>query len=223
MKLGFKKHHIADFSLGEMLQIRRNELGFSLEKAAYTTKLKKSYLEALEQGRYGDLPEGVYGKNFLNQYCDYLGLSYKKMLSIYVYERGIFDGEQNKREVFSHQRAKRRYFFLLPKLWRSIILGLVILAGFTYIGLRVKKIIALPRLDIYFPPASYITDAHEIEVAGRIEDGARLFINDTEIVNIELGEFKEVISLKQGVNIITVKAEKKYGQDTEIIRQILLK
>ncbi|PIR94712.1 hypothetical protein COT95_02735 [Candidatus Falkowbacteria bacterium CG10_big_fil_rev_8_21_14_0_10_37_6] len=208
--------------MGEMLQLRRREKDITLERSAKATKIKLDYLRALENGEYDKLPNGIYGKSFLKEYCLFLGLKYKHLLPLYEREQSIIIDGADPKKIFSRRRAQRRYFFLLPKLWRSIILVLVVFAGLFYLGYRIKAIVAPPEMEIFFPPQNYSTNENLIQVSGNIEKDALLFINDSVIITQENGDFLENINLKKGINIIIIKAQKKYGKDLVVIRQILV-
>lgn len=210
-------------SLGEILIERRREKKVEVEAAAQALKINVRYLQALENGEYHKLPKGIYGKSFLREYCYYLKLDYQKMLKLYEREESLFYTEEKKKDVFSQQRPKGRYFFSLPKLLRNIILIVVILACFIFLGYRVRKVIAPPILEISFPPENYITEEMKIEVIGQSEKEVSIVVNEQEIISDNLGKFKQEINLKEGMNIIRVRAEKRYGRDTEVVRQVLVK
>ncbi len=53
----------------------REKLGLSLEDAENATKIRRKYLEALENEAYDQLPGVVYARGFLRNYARYLGLS----------------------------------------------------------------------------------------------------------------------------------------------------
>jgi len=212
-------------SLGEVLQAQRKSLKNknSLEKATQDLKIDIKYLQALEEGEYDRLPKGIYGKNFLREYCYYLRLNYKQMLQLYEKEESLYYSKEKDKVIFSHQKPKSRYFLSLPKLIRSIILVVVIFACFIYLGFRVRKVIAPPALDIGFPPESYITKDVKIKVQGKSEPEVDIIINGQEVVSDEQGQFFQEINLKKGMNIINIEANKKYGRDTEVVRQVLVK
>jgi len=66
-------------SIGERLRRARQERGLSYAEAAALTKLKPTYLEALENGRYQELPALFYAKNFIQIYGNVLGLDGKQL------------------------------------------------------------------------------------------------------------------------------------------------
>jgi cytoskeleton protein RodZ len=73
--------------LGEVLQEARKAKGLELSDIAQSTHVRKEYLKALDEGRYQDLPEDVYAKNFLRLYGQAVGLESAKLLELYQRER----------------------------------------------------------------------------------------------------------------------------------------
>ena len=57
--------------------------GRSLDQAADATRIKASYLEALEQERFDELGGSVYAKGFLRSYAGYLGIDPAPLLEAY--------------------------------------------------------------------------------------------------------------------------------------------
>lgn len=60
--------------LGESLRSARQKKNATLSEVARATRIKQSYLEALEDGEYGLLPGPAYITGFLRNYATYLGL-----------------------------------------------------------------------------------------------------------------------------------------------------
>jgi transcriptional regulator with XRE-family HTH domain len=69
--------------LGEVLRKRREELGVSLEDVQAATKIRKRYLQAIEEGDWSVLPGDVYARGFVRAYADYLGLNGTALLEEY--------------------------------------------------------------------------------------------------------------------------------------------
>ena len=70
-------------TIGEALRSAREAQGKSLDDAAVATRIKASYLEALEQERFGELGGSVYAKGFLRSYAGYLGIDPAPLLEAY--------------------------------------------------------------------------------------------------------------------------------------------
>ncbi|MEE2997321.1 MAG: RodZ domain-containing protein [Pseudomonadota bacterium] len=66
--------------LGAMLRETRENLGQDLETVAQDLRIRRGYIEAIEDGRLEDLPGSVYASGFLRGYSDYLGLDGEKIV-----------------------------------------------------------------------------------------------------------------------------------------------
>mgnify|MGYP003857624737 CR=1 FL=1 len=60
--------------VGRRLREARISLGYTLDDLEERTKIRKRYLAALEEERFGDLPGRVYAKAFLRTYARFLDL-----------------------------------------------------------------------------------------------------------------------------------------------------
>lgn len=59
---------------GALLVDARKSKGLSVADVANALRIRQVYLEAIEQGRLGDLPGATYALGFVRTYADYLGL-----------------------------------------------------------------------------------------------------------------------------------------------------
>ncbi|MDT8421083.1 MAG: helix-turn-helix domain-containing protein [Desulfuromonadales bacterium] len=73
--------------LGEYLREQRLLKGFSLQDISLRTKIRMSYLQALEDGCYEQLPADTYIKGFLGSYAELLDLPNEKLIEWYSAER----------------------------------------------------------------------------------------------------------------------------------------
>jgi cytoskeletal protein RodZ len=71
------------WTLGETLRQARLDKGVSLSEAATDTRIRRSYLEALESEDLAALPPPVYTRGFLRTYAEYLGLNAQAMVDLY--------------------------------------------------------------------------------------------------------------------------------------------
>ena len=63
-----------DIGVGELLRLTRERLGHELQSVANQLRIRLSYLEAIEESRFRDLPGTTYAIGFVRSYADYLGL-----------------------------------------------------------------------------------------------------------------------------------------------------
>jgi len=72
--------------LGSDLKAIREKRSVSLREIAQATRINLTHLKNLEDGRYGDLPGGIYNRAFLRAYCEHLGLDSNEYLARYEAE-----------------------------------------------------------------------------------------------------------------------------------------
>ncbi|WJH33308.1 helix-turn-helix domain-containing protein [Paenibacillus sp. CC-CFT747] len=71
------------FELGQQLKKARLDKGISMEDLQETTKIRKRYLEAIEEGNFKDLPGNFYVRAFIKSYAEAVGLDPSEVLSMY--------------------------------------------------------------------------------------------------------------------------------------------
>lgn len=70
-------------SVGATLAIARERLGYDLHDVAQALRIRYVYLEAIEAGRYADLPGDAYVSGFLRTYGAFLGLDGNALVARY--------------------------------------------------------------------------------------------------------------------------------------------
>jgi cytoskeletal protein RodZ len=71
------------FELGQLLRKARLEKGISLEDLQEVTKIRKRYLEAIEEGNFKVLPGTFYIRAFIKSYAEAVGLDPNEVLRLY--------------------------------------------------------------------------------------------------------------------------------------------
>lgn len=69
--------------LGQLLKKARVDRGISLEDLQETTKIRKTYLEAIEEGNFKVLPGNFYVRAFIKSYAEAVGLDPNEVLLLY--------------------------------------------------------------------------------------------------------------------------------------------
>ena len=103
-------------SVGSLLRASRMKLELDLRDVAETLNIRFIYLEAIEDGRYEDLPGAVYVVGFIRSYADYLGLDSEEVVRSYKNEE-------------TSQSGKTELIFPVPIPQSSIPGGAVMLIG----------------------------------------------------------------------------------------------
>ena len=92
--------------LGDRLRSARERSGLDLSELAQRTHVRRAYLEALEGGRYADLPEDVYTRNFVRLHAQTVGLDPAPLLELYARERLDAIGRSTLERRLDHDRRE---------------------------------------------------------------------------------------------------------------------
>jgi len=111
--------------VGHSLKVVRERRSLALTDVSARLRIRRPYLEAIEEGRFSELPGAVYVSGFLRQYAEFLGLDPDQVLKSYQAEN---DGTVHHRPVlnFPMPRPEER----TPRLW--LVVGALVLAGIVY-------------------------------------------------------------------------------------------
>lgn len=69
--------------VGIDLKSIREEKKMSLSQIALATRINLTYLKSLEEGKYRDMPGGIYNRAFIKAYCEHLGIDPAQYLERY--------------------------------------------------------------------------------------------------------------------------------------------
>jgi len=70
--------------VGEQMRSRREKLGLSLSDVEQFTRLRRIYIQAIEEGRIEDLPSSVQGRGMVINYATFLEMDQDAVLSLYA-------------------------------------------------------------------------------------------------------------------------------------------
>ena len=226
MMVGFSYKKISNpLSLGQQLAQIRQGLGLNLAEVSRQINVSVKYLEAIEIGQYDQLPGEVYAKNFLKVYARFLGRDCQEYLKQYQSEHKLFRKTKSSQTAdFSQpvKRVSRLNLLVTPRIVRSAIVLLLVVACLGYLGLKVKAIVTPPALVVEQPADNLVTDQNFIEIIGQVEPETVLEINGQQVLIDESSHFAETIDLQPGVNIIEIAATKRHGKQTKVYRQVVL-
>ena len=220
---GFITHRLKTAeTLGERLKSAREEANLTLKEVSQSIRVREVYLKLLEEGRYSELPPDVYVMGFLKSYCNYVGIDYKVALGFYSRERGIEENIKKSKEGESLSSLKPFSLIITPRLIKISALVVVMLALFVYIWLQLSGLSRPPTLIILDPAEDRTINDDVVVLIGETESETEVTINDQPIQIDDSGKFKETIVLQEGLNILKIVANNKFGKTAEIKRSIMV-
>lgn len=126
--------------LGQLLKKARVEKGMTLDDIQDLTKIRKRYLEAIEEGDYKVLPGTFYVRAFVKTYAETVGLNPDELLQLYssdipeaVTETASVEPLIQKRRSSQKQRSDRAGKWISSVLMWSFLILIVVVVYFFYL------------------------------------------------------------------------------------------
>lgn len=211
-------------SVGALLRQAREESGLSLATVAARTKIPERYLASFEENGHGGGQEDVYSKIYLKAYAKFLGFDTTTLIDLYKKERARVAPPERRAAPKKHPAASlpTSAMVVTPKLIHAALLGLVVVGIAVYFAFEVKKIIAPPEISLAAPQDGLVTTERSLVIEGRTEREVALRINGKAVSPDGDGNFKDMLDLQEGLNLITVVGAKKHSKEMTITRRIIV-
>ena len=118
-----------DISLGSLLRRSREELHIELDEVVRVTRIRRHYLEALENEEWSELPPSqVFVKGFLRSYAEFLGLDKEMVINYYL---RISPFQKDEPHVLKEIRPQSARWYLIIII---SILALALIAAIIYLN-----------------------------------------------------------------------------------------
>lgn len=203
--------------IGTKFRESRSKKGLTLEEISNATKIRKEFLEAIENGEYKKLPSSAYAMGFVRNYARFLGLDEKQSIAFFKRE---FDSEKTF-EVLPKFSAGSEISLKKFRLgWNPILLLSVIVFLALFIFFQYKDAIFSPSLHVISPKDGETITSQDFEVLGKSDPNSTVFVEDQPVSLDSEGNFKKIITVFPGKSSLSIRSENRFGRETEIIRQI---
>jgi len=197
---------------GKAIKKARQAQGLTLNALSLLTAIPMKYLRRLEEEKWKELPAPVYVKGFLAKCAEVLKIDKKELL-----------------RSFPRLEASRNSPSLsLPKKTFSLKIGTVIvfvfLTGFlAFLWQETKVFFSPPPLVLNLPPKSIESPGESFLLKGRTSPQARVIVNGQPVPVDNRGNFSLLISFNEGLNILRVVSQDRFGNQNIVIRKIVKK
>lgn len=207
--------------VGQKLQEERIKKELSLDDVSSQTKIRQSFLAAIEKGEYNKLPSAAYAQGFVRNYARFLGLAEKEILALF---RREFDEEKYIRVLPQSMTKEQSY---IPSRFRAkqtvIAVCLIFVALAVFIIYQYRFAIFNPELYVSSPANNSVIYSSRVVVLGKTDPNATVFVDNFPVSVNTNGEFRKVMSLFPGKSIITIKSINKYGRQSIEKRTVEIK
>lgn len=204
---------------GEVLKNKRELLRKSLETVSQDTKIQKRFLEYIEANEFTHFDSEVFLTGFIKIYAQYLDIDTDKVLAIYRRSNPSRKLDSKNPEIKKNgtSNGKKKWNILNPNFLATSLIIIFLISIFGYIGFQIYKFQSPPDLEIEEPTQESEFSTEKITVKGKSEINTIVEINGTPTEIDEEGNFSEEIALKEGVNIINIKARKNSNNTLETL------
>ncbi|MCL4353427.1 helix-turn-helix domain-containing protein [Patescibacteria group bacterium] len=197
--------------VGQRLRNERIKRGLNLDEISQATKIKPSFLLAIEEGNYKKLPSSAYIKGFLKNYAQFLGLPYKDILAIFKRE---FNEKESLEVMPEGVSGKNEITTNSFRISSSSVVFVFVLAVIGYVLFQYRAFVIGPYLDVYSPKEGQVI-GKSIIVKGKTDPNASLFINGRPVPVGQDGTFQKEIRAFPGNETIDIVSENHFGKKTE--------
>ena len=217
----FKTKKLQIETLGEYLQDARKRMRLTREQVSRLTQIPIRSLQRLEESIYEGLPADVYVKGFLKSLAAVYEAPSQVLIDQFEQERGLDEiikpGSSEKNIKYSPPQ-----FTITPKTLTLTFVFFLSIVAVGYLVWQVRSVSAAPPLEIITPFEDTSIFSRSILLRGKTEAGARVYINEQEILVEESGDFQQVLNLAEGTNQLLIKAQNKFEKSTEVKRVIVV-
>ncbi|MBP6913288.1 MAG: helix-turn-helix domain-containing protein [Candidatus Levybacteria bacterium] len=198
-------------NISDILKEERERKGLSVEDVVSATKIRKSFINAIEKGEFQQLPSETYALGFVKNYAHFLGLSEGRAAALYRREHETKYIEIMPKFRKGSVASGRRIMLRSPKGYLITAIAVVVI---TYIVYQFSFIFLGPKLNIITPKNNQSV-VNVISVTGKTDPYATVLVNNEEVYVDLSGSFKKNIYVYSGDYKITVIAKNRFGKETK--------
>jgi cytoskeletal protein RodZ len=206
-------------TLGQILKERREKRNITLGQAEDATKVRKVYLQGLEEGDYTQFPATNSLKGFLKIYSEYLGFTDNEIMPFF---RREFDESKDGELVpkTPTPMVKEPLIRFTPQIFFTGLFVSAIAILFAYVWVQYQAFAGAPTLEIFSPRDGLVVNEVGLDIEGKVSVNSTLSLNGQPVKLAQDGYFKENIQLSEGPNYLTFVAVNEVGKSTTLKRAV---
>lgn len=206
-------------TVGSVLKEGRLAKGLTPLDIEHAIKIREKFIIAIEADNFRALPSPSYAKGFVRNYSEYLGLPTEAVMAFFrrqmteptrtsLLPKGVSDP------------LNAPFLHLTPGRFLGILVSILLVVFFIYLGNQYYKISQPPNLIVDAPKNQVIVSERHVAVTGKTDSDATVMINGVSTVIRDDGQFYYQFAVDPGVNKITISAVSKFGKTTTVVREV---
>jgi cytoskeletal protein RodZ len=201
-------------TIGQMLKEARVKKEFSLSHVEGMTKIKKSFIESIENENWNDLPAFPTVLGFVKSLAGILGVEEKTAVAI------LKRDYPPKKISISPKPDVYSKFSWSPKLTFLVGIGAALVIIFGYLVFQYFQFISPPHLAVDSPKDDQVVTTNTVLVFGSTDIDAKLLVNNQPVLLDSNGKFSTNLEVTSETKEITVIATSRSGKVAVIHRRI---
>ena len=201
-------------TIGSLLKDARVRKRFSLAKLETETKIKKDFIQAVEEENWQALPDYSVVVGFVKNVANYLGV--KERSAVALLRR---DYPPQKLSINPKPDVSKQFIWS-PKLTFLVGMGTVIALILGYLGFQYVGFISPPPLSLNQPQEGQVVGGVSVTVSGKTNPEATVKANNQPILVNADGTFSAEVEIFKGTSEIVVTATSRSGKETTLRRNI---
>lgn len=203
-------------TVGQLLREARLKYNITLDTAEKRTKIRKKYLQAIEENQFEVLPGQTYATGFIRNYSDFLGIDSERTLALFRREQK--DVPQLVVPKGIAQDVESPLLTFTPRIAALFISSALLAVFFFYLFFEYRFVALAPTISLRSPSEHQLVYSKQLRVQGTTDPDAKVTINGQAIELQVDGSFAIDMELNDGSNTITIQSENKFGKKSEVRR-----
>lgn len=198
--------------VSDIIRQAREEKGIALSEVERATKIKKIYLQEIENGDFEKLPSESYALGFVKNYAKFLELPQNTIVPLF---RREYDAKRHVSIIPEFRKKQHTYSKKTIFSGRGLIIIVVAAIIVGYIFFQYSSLIFAPTVDVETPKNGTTISGNVVEVKGKTDPYATLTINGDEVYVALDGTFKKSVYQFSGDNKIKIIVKNRFGKQSE--------
>jgi cytoskeletal protein RodZ len=201
-------------TIGQILKKARLAKKYSFKELEEETKIKSSFIQAIEKEDWQALPELPVVLGFVKNIASFLNIDVRRVTASLKRDYPPQDLEVNP------QPELGKKFVWTPKL--TFFVGVLALSSLIlgYLSFQYLQFISPPKLEIYVPKDNETISQKKLTVSGVTSPDATVKINNQPVLVDEEGMFQSELEVSEKTKEIVVVAVSRSGKEAVIKRTI---
>lgn len=202
--------------VGTKLRETRLKKRLTLADVSQNTKIRKEFLEAIEEGDYAKLPSASYAQGFVRNYASFLGLPEQETLALF---RREFDEEKIYR-VLPQGFTNATFSLSRFKTGTTVFTIFLFIFLLVFILFQYRDAFINPQVNLVSPKESEIVYSEDITISGKTNPENVVYVQNFPIFVDSEGNFRKVVSFFPGKVELVIKVVNRFNRETVIKRTI---